>query len=140
MKLFSQIIPKKIPFSTLIILSIIVLAGFLRVYRLSVVPPELYGDELDAGYQAYSLLKTGKDIGGNFLPLYAQSLAEFKAPLLFYSMVPFVAIFGLSVWGVRLTAAFWGVLGVVVIYLLTKKLFNNFNIAFTASLLLTISP
>jgi len=140
MKLFSQIIPKKIPFSTLIILSIIVLAGFLRVYRLSVVPPELYGDELDAGYQAYSLLKTGKDIGGNFLPLYAQSLAEFKAPLLFYSMVPFVEIFGLSVWGVRLTAAFWGVLGVVVIYLLTKKLFNNFNIAFTASLLLTISP
>ena len=119
---------------------ILVFSAFLRVYKLNLDPPELFGDELDAGYQAYSILKTGKDIGGNFLPLYAQSLAEFKAPLFFYSMLPFIKIFSLSEWGVRLTAVFWGVLGVLTIYLLTQKLFNNRTVSLFAAFFLAISP
>ena len=106
------------------ILIILTIATFLRLWHLNQVPPELFGDELDVGYQAYSILKTGKDLQGNFLPVYLQSLSEFRAPLFIYSAVPFVATFGLNEWGVRLTATFWGVLGVVAIYFLTQKLFD----------------
>jgi 4-amino-4-deoxy-L-arabinose transferase-like glycosyltransferase len=125
----------------LILLALILaLSFFLRIWQVNRVPPELFGDELDVGYQAYSILKTGKDIGGNFLPVYIQSLAESRAPLFIYSTIPFVAIFGLSEWGVRLTAAFWGILGVLALYLLTQKLFGNFKLSAVSCLLLAISP
>lgn len=122
-----------------ILLLILLIAIFLRVYRLDLVPPALFGDEVDVGYQAYSLLKTGKDLSGQFLPFYIKSLAESRAPLYIYSTVPFVGAFGLNEWGVRLPAAFWGVVSILAIFLLTKKLFNQ-KTALYAATLLTISP
>lgn len=125
---------------SLILLPIVLLSVILSVWRLNLVPSELFGDELDVGYQAYSILKTGKDLQGNFLPVYFESLAESRAPLFLYSAVPFIAIFGLNEWGVRLTAAFWGVLGVAALYFLTFKLFSNRRLSIISSLLLAISP
>ena len=123
-----------------ILVIILVLAFFLRVFGLSFNPPELFGDELDVGYQAYSILKTGRDLQGFFLPTYFQSLAEARAPLFLYSAVPFVAIFGLNEWGVRLTAAFWGILSIFGIYLLTKKLFKSEFLSLVSCFFLAISP
>ncbi len=126
-------------FQILIILLILCLAVFLRVYKLENVPPSLFGDEVDVGYQAYSLLTTGKDLSGRFLPFYLRSLSEYRTPLYLYSDVPFIAIFGLNEIGVRASAAFWGVLSIIGLYLLTKKLFN-WKIASFSALLMTLSP
>lgn len=119
--------------------AIIILALFLRVYRLDQVPPSLFGDEVDVGYQAYSLLTTGKDLAGRTLPLYLQSLTEYRASLYIYSVVPFVGIFGLSEWGVRLPAVFWGLVSLAGLFLLCRKLFNT-KIALIAAFLISISP
>lgn len=119
--------------------TILILAIFLRVFRLDSVPPALFGDEVDVGYQAYSLLKTGKDLTGRTLPFYVKSLSEYRTPLYIYSAVPFVGIFGLNEYGVRLPAVFWGVLSIYGLYLLTKKLFNK-NTALVAMLLMSVSP
>src|SRR3972149_10719401 len=100
---------------------ILVIASFLRLWRLSDVPVSLFGDELDVGYHAYSILKTGRDYSGNFMPLHFQSLAEWRTPLYLYSSVPTVALFGISPLGVRLPAASFGILGVWGMYLLTKE-------------------
>lgn len=116
-----------------------VLALFLRVNSLDKVPPALFGDEIDVGYQAYSISKTGKDIYGRTMPFYIKSLAEYRAPLFIYSAVPFVSTFGLNEWGVRLPAAFWGMVGVIGLFLLTRHLFNG-KAAFLSALLLSISP
>src|SRR5687768_13054969 len=111
---------KKISF---IIFSLIfVLAIFLRVYRLDNVPPALFGDEIDVGYQAYSLWETGRDLTGRLMPFYIRSLSEFRTPLYIYSAVPFVGIFGLNEWGVRLPAVFWGLVSIAGIFLLARKL------------------
>ncbi len=118
---------------------ILLLATFLRVYRLDVAPPALFGDEIDVGYQAYSILKTGQDLYGHTMPILIHSLSEYRAPLFIYSDVPFVAIFGLNEWGVRLAAAFWGILGILGIYLFGKELFNE-KIGLLAAFFLTISP
>lgn len=101
---------------------ILVLAAFLRIWGLDKVPPELFGDELDVGYQAYSILKTGRDYYGQFLPTYIHSFSEWRAPLLMYVTFPFVAVFGLNEWGVRLPSAVLGVLSVWLIYLVVKKI------------------
>lgn len=126
--------------TTLFLLLILFLATFLRFWQLDVVPPELFGDELDIGYHAYSLLKTGKDYYGQFLPTYIHSLAEWRAPLFVYSTIPFIRIFGLNEVGVRASPAFFGVLGIFTLYLLVKELFGNQRLALLAALLLVICP
>lgn len=128
---------------TMLIL-VLALATFLRLSHLSQVPVSLFGDELDVGYQAYSVLKTGRDYSGNFMPLHFQSLAEWRTPLFLYSAVPTVALFGISPLGVRLPAVIFGVLGVWAMFLLTRKLFvfhkHTDWIALAAAGVLAISP
>lgn len=125
---------------TVIIFSLIlVLAIFLRTYRLDTVPPALFGDEVDVGYQAYSLWETGRDLTGRFLPFYLKSLSEYRTPLYIYSVAPFVGIFGLNEWGVRLPAAFWGLASVIGIFLLGRKIFNT-RVGLIAMFLFAVSP
>lgn len=133
MKLF-----KKIPF--LLLLSILALAVFLRVFGLDKVPPELFGDELDVGYHAYSLWQSGEDYLGQKLPLYIHSLNEWRAPLLMYVTAPFVAAFGLNEWGVRLTPAIFGVLNVFLIFLLVNELSQNTRLALIAAFVCAVLP
>ncbi len=129
-----------------LLLAVILLASFLRLWRLDQVPTSLFGDELDVGYHAYSILKTGKDYSGNFMPIQFQSLAEWRTPLYLYSSVPTVAIFGITPWGVRLPAALFGIATIPVFFLLIKELLHNNEkkyaslIALFSSFLLCISP
>lgn len=119
---------------------ILVIAIILRIWRIDQVPVSLFGDELDVGYHAYSILKTGKDYSGNFLPLHFESLAEWRTPLYLYSVVPTVALFGISPLGVRLPAVFFGILSIFLFYLLIKLITDNWKLATLASFLLAISP
>src|SRR3989344_5692592 len=80
---------------------ILLIASILRLWKLDEVPVSLFGDELEVGYQAYSILKTGKDYYGNPWPIHFHSLAEWRTPLYLYSAVPTVALFGISPLGVR---------------------------------------
>lgn len=106
----------------LVFILILLTASFLRLYKLHEVPPSLFGDELDVGYHAYSILKTGKDYYGNSWPLHFHSLAEWRTPLYLYSAVPTVAVFGISPYGVRLPAAIFGILGILGMYFLINEL------------------
>ena len=117
---------------------ILVLAVFLRFYRLDYL--ELFGDEIDAGYQAYSLMETGRDYKGHLLPLYAQSFSEWRAPMMMYAMIPFIKIFGLNEWGVRSMAAFFGILSILGFYFLLIKTGIKNKLALITIFLLTILP
>src|SRR3990167_8742234 len=75
-------------------IAILVLAGFLRMYRLGDIPNGLYQDETAIGYNAYSILQTGKDEYGKTFPLYFQSFGDWKLPVYIYVTVPSVAFFG----------------------------------------------
>jgi len=120
---------------------ILSLASFFRLFDLSHLPISLFGDEVDVGYHAWSLITTGRDYMGNFLPSYIQSLSESRAPLLMYVTAPFVGLFGPSTFSVRLSVALLGVFGVYLIYLLSKKLFPDHNrLPLIAALVLSITP
>ncbi len=123
-----------------ILITILLIASFLRLWRLDEVPVSLFGDELDVGYHAFSILKTGRDYQGNFLPIHFHSLAEWRTPLYLYSSVPTVAIFGISPLGVRLPAAIFGILCVWALYLLVKELFNDERLAQLSAFVLALSP
>src|SRR3989344_3833487 len=122
------------------LIGIIILAAILRLWKLSSVPVSLFGDELDVGYQAYSILKTGRDYSGNSRPLHFRSLAEWRTPFYLYSAVPTVAIWGISPLGVRVPAAVFGILSIWLFYLLTKEITKNEKIGLIGAAVLTFSP
>lgn len=104
---------------------IVALASFLRFWQLGSVPISPDWDEASIGYNAYSLLKTGRDEYGSFLPLTFRSFNDYKPPLYIYLTVPSVAVFGLNVPAVRLPSAVFGVLAVIGVYLLASELIKR---------------
>ena len=112
----------------------------LRFWDLGSLPMGLHWDELDAGYQGYSLLKTGKDYHGNKLPVFAHSFADYRSPIIIYSTVPTVALFGLNDWSVRLPSAMFGLITVLGVGILAYKLTKSYQIFVLSSLVLGLSP
>ena len=119
---------------------VILLGGGLRTWGVDKVPPELFGDELDVGYQAYSLLHTGKDILGQAIPAYIHSLSEWRAPLLMYATVPSVATLGLNEWGVRTPEIVFGILTIPILFLLTYHTTRSKAISLFTCLALVFTP
>lgn len=123
------------------IVIILLIAVFLRFYKLGSIPPHLTPDEASLGYNAYSILKTGRDEYGEILPLIFKAFGEFKLGLYIYLTVPFVAVFGLNEWAVRLPSALAGVLSIYLIYLIIGKFFRNSKLSANfAALILAINP
>lgn len=122
-------------------LAIIIAAGaFFRLQSLTSLPIALFGDEIDVGYQAWSLITTGRDYMGHLLPTYIQSLSEWRAPLLMYITAPFVGIFGPTDLAVRLPVALLGSASIYLIYLLGLTIFKNKRTALLSALLLAFTP
>src|SRR3989304_8512132 len=80
--------------------AVFLLACFLRFYHLGSYPA-LNADEAAIGYNAYSLIQTGRDEHGNFWPIHFQSFNDYKPGFYFYLVVPFVKMLGLNEWAVR---------------------------------------
>ncbi|MFH0937189.1 MAG: glycosyltransferase family 39 protein [Candidatus Daviesbacteria bacterium] len=120
----------------LILPLILALAFFFRV--IDIQKNSLYGDELTLTLDAYSLLQTGRDQNGQFLPL-TFTMSEGRSPVYVYFAVPFIALFGPNEIGVRILSVLSGIGIVLLLYLLTKHLLNE-NIALAAVALAAISP
>ncbi len=104
-------------------ISILLLAVFLRFYKLGIVPASLDWDEASLGYNAYTLLLTGADEYGNSWPLSIRSFNDYKPPAYTYLDILPTAIFGLNEFSTRFPAAFFGSLSVIGVYFLTKEFF-----------------
>jgi len=131
--------PQLFRYTTALLLLILLLALGVRIFNIGNNPAGFFADEATEGYNAYSLLKTGKDEWGESYPIFFKSLGDYRNPVFIYSSIPVIAIFGLSETSVRLTSVIYGVLSVLAIYFLAKQLFNQ-QIALLASLYLAISP
>ncbi len=130
-----------------ILVSIVLLAAVLRFYEIGKNPPSLNLDEVAIGYNAYSILRTGRDEYGESFPLSFRSHDDYKPPLYIYLTVPSVAAFGLSEIAVRFPSAFFGTVSVLMIYFLAKALIDAHvdrigqeKIALLCSFLLAVNP
>lgn len=131
--------PKNVIYIVFFVL-ILVAASFLRLYKIDKLPVHLNIDEVSIGYDAYSILKTGRD-QNNDLSIFAfKSLGDYKPPVLPYLTVPFVAIFGLNEIGVRLPVALFSIFTVVLFYFLIFELSKSKGFGLLAMLVLAISP
>ena len=120
-----------------------VIVFFTRFYKLSSYPPSLSIDEVSIGYNAYSILKTGRDEWGTFLPISFKSVGDFKAPVLIYVTVPFIKMFGLTELGTRLPVAIFSALNVFLFWILVSRFIfskKSAGLSYLATFIFTLSP
>lgn len=119
--------------------AIVVLATVLRVYDLKDVPAGLFCDEAALGYNSYALGTAGIDENGETVPLFVWSFGGYKNPIYIYAGILPVKIFGLDELSTRLTAALFGVGGIIAMFFLGRALFNAW-VGLFAALFLTLCP
>lgn len=133
-----KILKKYSIFILMILISLLSVGLF--IYKLTSSPPCLNADEAANAYDAYSILKTGKDQYGNSFPLRFKSFGDYKLPLLTYLAVPFIKLFGLNEFGIRMVNFPFALFFPLVAYLLTKELFNKKSYGLVAAFFVSISP
>lgn len=119
---------------------IVVLAFFLRFNKITEDPPALNWDEVSIGYNAYSILKTGKDEWKQSFPVHFKAYGEYKLPVQIYLSIPGIYFFGLNGLGIRITPVVYGTLTVLVLFFLGKELFGSKLAGLVSAFLLGISP
>lgn len=128
----------------IILILIVILGLFLRFWQGGLVPTGLNRDEASIGYTAYSLLLTGKDEYGKFLPISIESFGDWKLPGYIYAVIAAVKFFSLNELAVRLPSMVLGTVTIVLVYFLTLEIFSDekhkYGISFVSALLLAISP
>ena len=122
------------------LVAIIALGIAVRIVNITENPPGFFTDEAAIGYNAYTILTSGKDEYGESWPLLFRSFGDYKLPVFVYSVVPFVAIFGLTELAVRLAGATYGTLAIFTTFLLGSILFRRRSIGLAAALFLAITP
>ena len=119
---------------------IVVLAATLRVVDVTENPPGFFTDEAAVGYNAHTILTSGKDEHGARLPLLFRSFGDYKLGVGVYATVPFVAIFGKTEFAVRLTGVVLGLAAILAIYFLATAIFESRQIGVISALVLAILP
>lgn len=124
----------------LLLLVVFVIGVFLRFNHLSSIPNGLYQDETAIGYNAYSILKTGKDEHGVFMPLYFKSFGDYKLPVYIYLTAVSIRVFGLNAFAVRFPSAFFGSLEIPVLFGIVLLLTKRKDLAIITALFLAFNP
>ena len=118
-----------------IFLCILFVGFFLRFYRLGDIPNSLDWDEVSQGYNAYSILTTGRDEFGNNLPSTIRSFNDYKPPIYTYLTILPVKIFGLNPFSARFPSAFFGTLSILLTFTLVYEIFRKEKYAKLVALL-----
>jgi hypothetical protein len=121
---------KRIIFTVLIIFWIS-LSLFVRTIGLEKSPLSAGFDEASLGYNAYSILLTGKDEYGTPYPLSLRSFNDFKPALYAYVAIPFIHFMGLSQTSIRAPSAVLGTISLIFLLLIFIKISKR---SFLASL------
>jgi 4-amino-4-deoxy-L-arabinose transferase-like glycosyltransferase len=102
--------------------------------------PALNSDEAALGYNAYSLLHTGKDEHGVAWPLHFKSFGDYKPGGYVYLAMPFVKVLGLTPLAVRLPNLIFSLLTIYILYKLILLLTLDFRFSLLSAFVLAISP
>mgnify|MGYP001601051410 CR=1 FL=1 len=116
---------------TLILILIIIIAVFFRFWQFNSIPPGLYQDEAMNGADALSSLENG-----NFDLFYTNNNG--REGMIIWLDALSIKLLGTETWVLRLFPTLAGVLSVLGLYFLTKKLFTV-EIALASSFFMAIS-
>jgi len=119
---------------------IFLVSVFLRFNSLANIPVGFHIDEASLGYNAYSLLLTGKDENNQPFPLYIDMFGDNRPSGYHHLAILPVQFWGLTVFATRFPAAFFGAISIFAMFFLAYVLFRDKTTAFVASILMAIAP
>ncbi|MDR0462854.1 MAG: glycosyltransferase [Pseudomonadales bacterium] len=123
---------------------ILILALFLRLYNLGVVPTGPTVDEAAIGYNGVAIAMQRRDEWLEFLPVSFRSFGDYKAPLAIYLVAAQSLIMPITLFTLRLPfaiASVFSILGVMkIVALLTKDNRYSTSIAAIAGLAMSFTP
>ncbi|MGH9142553.1 MAG: glycosyltransferase family 39 protein [Vicinamibacterales bacterium] len=122
---------------------VLLLAGAALLYgnRLAFAPPYVEIDEVLIGLDAREVASSGRDLRGEFLPLYSQTAEHsWYQPAVIYLTAFALKILPLAEWSVRAPTACLGLLDIALIYLVARHLFGSVLFGAIAAGLLALSP
>jgi len=124
------------------IIAVTLIGAFLYFYKLGEVPNGLYVDEATTGYNAYSILKTGKDEYGKSFPVLFRFFGSYSPPIYTYLTSLSIGVFGLSIFSVRFVSALSGVMSALVFafFLQTSGVLKKKSSVALGTFLFVISP
>ena len=122
-----------------LIIPILIIAFLLRFINLWSTPA-LNPDEAALGYNAYSLILTGKDEHGVSWPLHFKSFGDYKPGGYVYLAIPFVKLLGLTPLAVRLPNLILSLLTILILYKLVLLISKSNGLSLLSALVLTLSP
>ena len=122
-----------------VFLMLLILGSFFRSFLLGSFPFGLNQDEASAGYEAFSLLRSGMDRCGNPWPVLFVSWGSGQNVLYSYLTIPFVALFGLSEYSVRIVSALFGAAALPIFYFFARRAGGK-RLAFLALFILAVNP
>jgi 4-amino-4-deoxy-L-arabinose transferase-like glycosyltransferase len=118
-------INRTIPFICLVL--ILLLAGFLRAWNLNENPPEMFVDEVFTYLSAKSFFEDGHILYQR-LPVYG--FASYLS----------ASVLGESPLGIRMPAVLFGLVSILLVYLLAKELFGDMASALFSAFFMAIIP
>lgn len=124
----------------LIVIFILLISFALRFWNVDQNPAGLYYDEIDAGYQARSLLQTGKDYRGDFSVFYINSFLDPRPPIPVYLTVFSTALFSSPELQVRMGQVILGTVNVGLFFWLFYKWSHKYWLSVIALLVAATNP
>ena len=120
---------------------ILIIGSFLRLFYIGNIPgnKSLYGDEMLDAYESWSLINYGYDYKGYHFPVYLPSWGTGMNALQAYIQMPFIKLFGLNSFSVRLPAAIIGCITLYAFYYICKKI-KSTDFAVFATFILAVMP
>lgn len=109
----------------LVLLAILIVGSFFRLWQLGAIPVGPNWDEAAIAYNGWSIWQTRRDEWLARLPLSFRSFGDYKAPLAIYANGVFTTAFGFELWAIRLPFALSGCLSILIFYSLLKFLWSG---------------
>ena len=123
----------------ILFLTVFSITCFLRLWQLGSIPPGVSNDEASYIYSSYSIWKTGRDIQGKWLPISFQT-DNSLSPVPIYLNAPIVGLLGMTPLTGRLLYALAGIGSVVLLALITQRLFENTRLSLFVMAVYAVSP
>ncbi len=111
-----------------------------HLWMIGSAPTGFFNDESSIGYNAYCIFETGSDEYGVHHPVFFRSIEDYKDPVLIYSVVPLIKLFGLNKAAVRLTSALYFICASIAFVFLCYEYCHNKWVALAGGALFAFAP
>lgn len=108
--------------SSLIFILLLIPILIAHIFHLADIPSGLFLDESSIGYNAFLLAETGRDEHGVLLPVYPESVGDYKNPVFVYTAAIFLKIFSVSEFSLRFVSFLFFITALALFLKLSNRL------------------